>query len=308
MMRPRGVWRLLGRTIGGDGLPTPPTSAINDAQQAHQDRLVRGDLQWLADSAVGRCRLTYLASRHASTRQELSQDPNHVDCLQPPSQDCILISKHGQFEEYDHIVMVAFRGSEMGNDWQTNFQCDSVPCELPGLGGKVHKGWLATSASLHEDVNMKIQECLHGLPGRKMVLFTGHSSGGALAVLEAARFHPSKPADVDISVFTLGCPRIGDDEFAQSFLRLVPQTFQLVTAGDVVPFAPPSRTWKHLCRPLALDSTGSEMEQHKLRSYAAAWKQRHMSTTPEASVTCRQPEDLAASRDRSRSPRLVRQH
>lgn len=78
------------------------------------------------------------------------------------------------------------------------------------------------------------------LPNNNTSLFiTGHSLGGALAVLAAARiagtFNPRT-----VSVFTYGMPRVGGETFARHYeqLGLNATTLRLVYGQDLVPTVP----------------------------------------------------------------------
>jgi hypothetical protein len=66
----------------------------------------------------------------------------------------------------------------------------------------------------------QVWEKVHGLVtdyrsthAQKEICFTGHSLGAALAVLAFSRF-----ADPDISLYTFGCPRVGDGAFRDRVL------------------------------------------------------------------------------------------
>ena len=69
-------------------------------------------------------------------------------------------------------------------------------------------------------------------------MVTGHSLGGAMAILAAAdiklTFHR-----VD-EVYTFGQPRVGNAAFAKWFETQIPQTYRLVHNADIVPHVPPS--------------------------------------------------------------------
>jgi triacylglycerol lipase len=70
------------------------------------------------------------------------------------------------------------------------------------------------------------------------VLITGHSLGGALAVLTASRALRDlqlRPA----AIYTFGMPRVGDPAFADSYNRdLGAATYRMVHGADVVPTLP----------------------------------------------------------------------
>ncbi|GMT23202.1 hypothetical protein PFISCL1PPCAC_14499, partial [Pristionchus fissidentatus] len=71
------------------------------------------------------------------------------------------------------------------------------------------------------------------------IIFTGHSLGGALAALAAARtvkqgFRPVSA----IRLYTFGQPRTGSYEFAMNFDSLKIESFRVVYASDIVPHQP----------------------------------------------------------------------
>jgi hypothetical protein len=142
-------------------------------------------------------------------------------------------------------VVMAFRGTEPINDpskplkerlgeWVGNFEANLRPSgSLPGM---VHHGW----ASAVEDMWPQIEERLFKLlfPGAA-VIATGHSKGGAEAVLAAAKFQAEMPnlAEV-IQVLTFGAPRAGNDDFATSFNTAIPACQRIEYGRDLVPHLP----------------------------------------------------------------------
>uniref|UniRef100_A0A183CC27 Lipase_3 domain-containing protein n=1 Tax=Globodera pallida TaxID=36090 RepID=A0A183CC27_GLOPA len=72
------------------------------------------------------------------------------------------------------------------------------------------------------------------------VTFTGHSLGGALASLAAARsvVEGFKRSD-QLRLYTFGQPRVGNSAFASKHKELVPNSFRIVFREDFVAHIPP---------------------------------------------------------------------
>ncbi|EPB72788.1 triacylglycerol lipase [Ancylostoma ceylanicum] len=69
--------------------------------------------------------------------------------------------------------------------------------------------------------------------------FTGHSLGGALAALAAARTAKQGYRRSDqIMIYTFGEPRVGDETFASNFDALIPNSYRVVFRRDIVPHLP----------------------------------------------------------------------
>ncbi len=146
---------------------------------------------------------------------------------------------HARITAYEDCTVIAFRGTASLRDWITDAE---FPLRsLPGTKGRVHAGfWQAV-----ESVLGAIQARVGGgattggtvvCDGKPMVL-TGHSLGGALAVLAAFRLanlgYPVR------AVYTFGQPRVGDRAFAEAYAaRLGARTFRAVNQNDVVPRVP----------------------------------------------------------------------
>jgi triacylglycerol lipase len=122
-------------------------------------------------------------------------------------------------------LYLAFRGTEKDPiDWAKNAQFKPIP---GAMGGRVHKGF-----------RLALDEVWNGIAPVLMeqpnpVLITGHSLGGALAVLAAARLMEAgmKPA----AVYTYGQPRVGQSDFAGAFeAELGTDTYRVINHIDLV--------------------------------------------------------------------------
>ena len=142
------------------------------------------------------------------------------------------IIKVGDF----HVL--AFRGTEELADWLRNV--DVRPDKWDGPG-RAHKGFVG---ALNE-VWPQLLPVLQGIAGP--VFYTGHSLGGALAILAAARF-PAR------AIYTYGGPRCGDDEFAAQH-PLRDRIHRIVNNRDIVPHVPPH--YKHTGSLHYITSTGT---------------------------------------------------
>jgi hypothetical protein len=87
-----------------------------------------------------------------------------------------------------------------------------------------------------DDWSNRITEVLrNSISDRKPILFTGHSLGGAMAILVAEKMF--KLGFLYAVVYTFASPRVGDDEFTYRYLSLV---HNIRNQGDVVPSLPPA--------------------------------------------------------------------
>lgn len=74
-------------------------------------------------------------------------------------------------------------------------------------------------------------------PNAKIVP-TGHSLGGALAVITALELSLIYPKKVQ-SIYNYGCPRLGNLQLMNYLKTIVPTVYRIVHYKDLVPHLPP---------------------------------------------------------------------
>jgi len=105
---------------------------------------------------------------------------------------------------HDDALVIAFRGTEPTSLRDLRSDIRFRKTEAHTLGpAKVHRGFKAALDPVWEQLSALIE--VTKLP----VIFTGHSLGGALAVLAAASIHYTQKGAVRALV-TFGQPRVGD--------------------------------------------------------------------------------------------------
>lgn len=102
--------------------------------------------------------------------------------------------------------------------------------QTPFDHGRVHRGFALAFEAVAADLGEKLEAL--AAAGRP-IWFSGHSLGGALATLAAARFGPGRFR----GLYTYGCPRVGDAAFAALFDGQ--PSFRVVHHEDIVPRVPP---------------------------------------------------------------------
>jgi hypothetical protein len=122
--------------------------------------------------------------------------------------------------------VLAFRGTERLDDWLRNVEV--APASWSG-GGKVHSGFLRALDEVWKPVAAALRS-IHG-----PAFFTGHSLGGAIAVLAAARV---SAAHRPLAVYTYGAPSCGNRTFAHEH-PLRDRIYRVVNNRDVVPHSLP---------------------------------------------------------------------
>ncbi|MCA9093306.1 MAG: lipase family protein [Planctomycetaceae bacterium] len=136
-------------------------------------------------------------------------------------------------------LVVAFRGTVITEkkNWKTNVERRPVLlCE--GANCRVHQGFLDAYARIREP----LRELMRGAGKVKNFIFTGHSLGGALALLAGEDFQrqlqakePGQTSFEELLVCTFGQPRVGDKQLGGEFKG---KLFRFVNDFDPVPHVP----------------------------------------------------------------------
>jgi triacylglycerol lipase len=151
-------------------------------------------------------------------------------------------------------LVLIFRGTEPQNvqDWITNGQVAKVRA----AGGRVHSGFWQSGQAIWSEVESELQRMRTAFATPPPLFLTGHSLGGALAILAAAQLQRCGH-QVD-GVYTFGCPRIGDRQFAMQYnRRLYNCTFRLVNHRDIVTQLPPVEMgYTHVGQLIYFDAQG----------------------------------------------------
>ncbi|GAA2629563.1 lipase family protein [Actinomadura fulvescens] len=154
----------------------------------------------------------------------------------------------------DDMVIVAFRGTEPKQlrDWLSDGGAMLIP--YTGATGLVHLGFHQAL----QEVWPKLRDSIDTLRDRDQSLwFTGHSLGGALAMLAAARLHFEKPSLLADGVYTFGQPRTCDPTLASAYDKaLKDRVFRFVNSHDIVPQLPPEPLYAHVAAERYIDADG----------------------------------------------------
>lgn len=132
-------------------------------------------------------------------------------------------------------VIVSFAGTSELIDYITDLTFASKPETLRGIPGNVHIGFL----NVLERSWPKLLELVKKHTAvNKPILLTGHSMGGAQAVISAARLAKlGFPVD---SIYIYAVPRIGDETYANYIEKQFPKRiWRFVNNEDLVPRLPP---------------------------------------------------------------------
>ncbi|WP_308312599.1 lipase family protein [Streptomyces sp. ISL-11] len=154
----------------------------------------------------------------------------------------------------DHMIITAFRGTEPAQirDWLSD--ATTPPWPGPANKGFVHYGFGEALESVFPEVKKTLAEFRDN---GQTVWFTGHSLGGALAMLAGARLYFEDPNLLADGVYTFGQPRTCDLTLAgacdKAFTR---RTYRFVNNNDIVAQLPPEPVYHHVQTLRYIDSGG----------------------------------------------------
>ena len=163
----------------------------------------------------------------------------------------------------EDLIILAFRGTDNWNDFKTDINAIQINFDgtdpkgfdhfyEPGKGdsGKVHSGFLNYWKQIAPDIQARLNS--EHEKGPHHVWVTGHSLGGALAVLAVASLNFK---DEFSGLYTFGQPRVGDKKFSGTFnKKFASKTFRLTRNNDWVTDVPLKPSYCHVGTCLFIDS------------------------------------------------------
>jgi triacylglycerol lipase len=173
----------------------------------------------------------------------------------------------------NNSLVIAFRGTDDLNDWNSNLQTIQRPY---GSAGKVHSGFKDTYLSIRD-------ELLGYLDNNSLPIFvTGHSLGAALATLTVSDIYKNINFD---SCYTFGSPRTGNNDFVNAIEN--DNFYRVVNNCDIVTVVPLDFAvikYRHIGNPILINDEGHLSERmnddevytyqkskvHQLKEYAVS--------------------------------------
>lgn len=156
------------------------------------------------------------------------------------------------------VALLCFRGTSNPGQWIRDLRI--LPVSHPW--GRVHAGFKGGI-----DIAEPEMHAFEAFASQaKHVWVTGHSLGGALAVVAAAWL---KARGVTASVYTYGQPRVGLGGFADRFeAELSGRLIRFVNQSDIVPRVPPGLIFRHTGAvkrivPGALEAAGNDLSDEE---------------------------------------------
>jgi triacylglycerol lipase len=132
------------------------------------------------------------------------------------------------------FIVVVFRGTQDLLDWRTNA---NVAWTVLQGGIRVHSGFVKAYYTIRDPLFATVLRLLKSKS--RPVYITGHSLGGALAVMATAELANHDEAEVRDSIaacYTFGCPKAGDRSFDQ-YVKV--PLYRITNGVDLVPAVPP---------------------------------------------------------------------
>lgn len=137
----------------------------------------------------------------------------------------------------DDTTILAIAGTATWGDVKADLNIHTIPFhgEEGGDGMKTHSGFTQYSDALLQAPTPQgttVGQSLAATETKEKFILTGHSLGGAVAMLTAARLVDTGAAAVD--VITFGAPAVGNDAFTETYDDAV-HARHIVLTGDPVP-------------------------------------------------------------------------
>jgi len=149
-------------------------------------------------------------------------------------------------EEDAPIIAISFKGTQRTSlkNWIENLKLVRSAREMSCAGCAVHSGFVELWDSVSAPLVADVRRLLEAHP-RARIVITGHSMGGAVAVVAAYVLQHDFAIPVSGPVFTYGGPRVGNAAFAAQFApgasswsSASPTVWRLTHNRDPIPHLP----------------------------------------------------------------------
>lgn len=160
------------------------------------------------------------------------------------------------FDRIADIIFVTFKGEKITRHASFRTLKNDI---------KVHSSFWSQFKSVEEVITQKIEEN----PDARVILFTGHSVGGALAQIAAAYYGTIYTGRFRFVCHTFGSPRVGNKHFVKWFSDHVDENVRVQNEKDPIPMFPLGTEWVHtfdMAWSLSADMTG-RIKHHDTRWY-----------------------------------------
>ncbi|MEV6957461.1 lipase family protein [Streptomyces sp. NPDC051183] len=154
----------------------------------------------------------------------------------------------------DKMIITGFRGTEPAQirDWLSD--ATTPPWPGPGGTGYIHYGFGQALDSVFPTVRDALADFRDD---DQSVWFTGHSLGGALAMLAGCRMYLEEPRLQADGIYTYGQPRTCDRLLAASCNKgFKDRLHRYVNNNDIVPQLPPEPAYTHVDTLHYIDASG----------------------------------------------------
>ena len=209
------------------------------------------------DNAYWMARLSQAVYRKRSKTNPAPDEAKILKILQKEDEKFISItgfsknSAQAMIVEHEEYLCMVFRGTDEIADWLDNLNAFPVK----ELFGSFHRGFWFSVADIWDGIEQRYQE-LRAIKKRPLFI-TGHSLGGAMATIAAAKFiHLDLPF---ISVYTFGQPRAMTKETSQVFdIEAKSRFFRFQNNNDLVTRVPARLMgYSHVGSSIYISQTGS---------------------------------------------------
>ncbi|MGV2831383.1 lipase family protein [Myxosarcina sp. GI1(2024)] len=181
---------------------------------------------------------------------------------------------HGFALKSDAHNIVVFRGTQEPAEWVGNLKTKQVHYRSNNdRGGKIHQGF----HSLYlRNLALPIRTALEQMESYIPCYLTGHSLGGAMAILSAVDIALNFTSFKEqIRMYAYAPPRVGDPTFAEFYSNLIPNSYRIVSEADSTWLLPPilfqESVYLHVGQQWSfINQTGDLSLNHQLNAYQAA--------------------------------------
>lgn len=185
---------------------------------------------------------------------------------------------YGYIIESPDSIVIAFRGTRSNPDWIADAAIIQTYFPYTRIKLGIHSGF----AAIYKACRQQIIDRLNTLDSSKELFITGHSLGGALAVLCALDTAVNTAFNNPV-MYNFGSPRVGNPTFVQAYNDIINNSVRIVNTNDIVALLPPAAVrpplsnellyYRHVKDLVAVNvQTGSITGNHLMEAYISGIK------------------------------------